>query len=1281
MQLPSQKTLSHLVLILVAIVSSLELRANPVITEFVASNDGSLLDEDGQASDWIEIRNSGNAAVNLSNWRLTDDATNLSKWAFPNVTLQPAQTIVVFASGKDRSQAGSELHTNFSLSKSGEYLALVSAAGAKSTEFAPSYPAQKTGYSYGTSVPSSTVTLVSENSSCKARVPDATYNTAVGTTWRNNAPAFDESSWISGTQGVGYERSNGFQGDINLDVETQMYSNNTSVYIRIPVNVTVNPSDIVSLTLRMKYDDGFASFINGSTPANGSSYAPTPLTWNSSTFGGNNPEASATVFEDFDVSDMIPNLVNGNNNILAIQGLNITSTSSDTLFRCELVAVVANNGASTTGFFSSPTPGAINGDTTFEGMLSDTSFTHGRGIYNNTLTETISCDDPGATIIYTLDGSVPSLSNGTQITPADPATPPSGSVSITTTTVLRAIAVKTGYEPTNVDTVTYLFPQHVLTQDGLDHSGAALPIYTTGESIWDYDMDPDIVTDPRFPDIAGDLQTLPTLSIVMPVDDVWGANGIYRNPKSEGSAWERGCSVEIINPDGSPGYQVDGGLRIQGSGSRRRAIGKKSMRLTFRKQYGSSRFKYPLWGPTGPGEVSNIVLRGSYFDSWTTHSDGGGDGIVRSNALQFRTHFGTVAHSRTGNLTIASNWAHLYINGKYWGLYNTHERPDGEFAELHKGGSEEDYTVIKTAGELIQGSKTTWNALMTHCNNYTGGYDAAKHQTIIDQIDQDQFIDYIIANFWGSNTDWPHNNWYVHRNDSTNGPFLFYIWDPENYLYNNNDRTGVNNSNSPGIIYDRLRKSPEFQVRFGDHIHKHMFNDGVYTVASMQELFQSMADELQSAMNCEAARWGDELSASPYNTADHWLPEVAYRKDTWIPNRSATFLNELRSRNLYPDTDAPIYSQHGGIINSGDQITMTNPNGSGTIYYTLDGSDPRLSGGAISGSAQTYTGSAITLNASTTVKARIRNTNGEWSALNEAHFTTGTTPTITSIVVSEIHYNPAEASAAEQSAGFTDSDDFEFIELMNTGTTTFDLSTLAFDNSVSGIGFDFSTLANTLIAPGERVVLARNSLAYAARYGSSSNVAGNYSGKLSNSGETLTLTQAGSILLSFTYNDKDPWPESADGQGASLVLINPTSNPDHNIATNWRASSQFHGTPGTGETIPTPPANPMADDNGNGIADLVDYATVGNPQVTISNLDADDYLTMEFTVNPAAEGVITEVQYSENLTSWTSADDKVAIVSETYNQDGTITYVWQSLTPANTSKQFLRLRVLERPSE
>ena len=101
-----------------------------VITEFLAENRDGILDEDGESPDWIEIQNQGAAAVDLEGWYLSDDADELQRWRFPRVEILPGDYLLVFASGKDRAEAGSELHTNFRLEGNGEFLGLVDGAGA-----------------------------------------------------------------------------------------------------------------------------------------------------------------------------------------------------------------------------------------------------------------------------------------------------------------------------------------------------------------------------------------------------------------------------------------------------------------------------------------------------------------------------------------------------------------------------------------------------------------------------------------------------------------------------------------------------------------------------------------------------------------------------------------------------------------------------------------------------------------------------------------------------------------------------------------------------------------------------------------------------------------------------------------------------------------------------------------------------------------------------------------------------------------------------------------------
>src|SRR5690606_10773915 len=101
------------------------LAAVPVISEFMADNQGNLLDEDGQSSDWIELANWGDQPLALGGYSLTDNPENLTRWTLPARSLQPGEHLLIFASGKDRRDPGKTCHTNFSLARDGEFLALV----------------------------------------------------------------------------------------------------------------------------------------------------------------------------------------------------------------------------------------------------------------------------------------------------------------------------------------------------------------------------------------------------------------------------------------------------------------------------------------------------------------------------------------------------------------------------------------------------------------------------------------------------------------------------------------------------------------------------------------------------------------------------------------------------------------------------------------------------------------------------------------------------------------------------------------------------------------------------------------------------------------------------------------------------------------------------------------------------------------------------------------------------------------------------------------------------
>jgi hypothetical protein len=119
------------------------------MSEFMAQNETTLEDEDGDDSDWIELHNPNTFAVNLGGYSLTDDPDLPQKWILPAHVLAPGAYLLVWASGKNRTVPGAPLHTNFQLASTGEYLALRAPSGDLQQEFTPTYPSQAADVSYG----------------------------------------------------------------------------------------------------------------------------------------------------------------------------------------------------------------------------------------------------------------------------------------------------------------------------------------------------------------------------------------------------------------------------------------------------------------------------------------------------------------------------------------------------------------------------------------------------------------------------------------------------------------------------------------------------------------------------------------------------------------------------------------------------------------------------------------------------------------------------------------------------------------------------------------------------------------------------------------------------------------------------------------------------------------------------------------------------------------------------------------------------------------------------
>jgi hypothetical protein len=324
----------------------------------------------------------------------------------------------------------------------------------------------------------------------------------------------------------------------------------------------------------------------------------------------------------------------------------------------------------------------------------------------------------------------------------------------------------------------------------------------------------------------------------------------------------------------------------------------------------------------------------------------------------------------------------------------------------------------------------------------------------------------------------------------------------------------------------------------------------------------------------------------------------------------------LRDAGLWPVTEPPVFNQFGGVVPAGFALSMTSSvavtNQTATILFTLDGSDPRLLGGARNHAAHTYTG-PVALGQVLPVAARAQNdVTGEWSPLTMATFAPGLMPASSdNLVVAELMYHPPACTGAEALVGYANADDFEFVRLVNIASSPVDLGAVSF---TAGITFNFADSRLRFLNPGRRVLLVKDLAAFQARYGHGcdATIAGEFEGNLSNDGERLRILSTNNFVLrDFSYDDRAPWPEAADGEGPSLVLRDIVTNPDPSVPSNWRASAVPGGIPGGpgpqsieawrslfwGPTAATNDSvsGPIADPDGDGLANLAEYGFGLNP--------------------------------------------------------------------------------------
>ena len=808
-----------------------------------------------------------------------------------------------------------------------------------------------------------------------------------------------------------------------------------------------------------------------------------------------------------------------------------------------------------------PTPGVQNSQG-YLGLVDEVEISHSHGFYDSNFVVELFCEEDGATIKYTLDGNTPTDTVGLIYNPDT-------RIQITGTTCLRAAAFRAGYKASTVNTATYIFISNVRNQSNSYAYSKGFPV-TWSTGFTDYEMDPQVLNDPNY---SGRFETamkaIPTISIVTDMKNLFDpSTGLYVHP------WwyiEQPVSVEYFDPCSSADFQVNAGLRLVGNQSQGpEYTSKHSLRIFFKSEFGPSELEFPLYPNTGAKRLNNISLRANYHWGWL-------DSVWSSKRAQYlKDTFAQDSLRDMGYLSPDSRFVHVYLNGLYWGLYQASERPDGPFLAEHLGGQREDYDAIEGTIEGVggvevkEGLRDSWDYMFGLFDgfNYSNPMDASHYSEFQQQFDVSQMCDYLIYTTFVTNWDWASKNWYAGstRNPlDVNGPPLdkwkFYTWDAEIAIWEHTQFhtfpfEGYYNE-GPGFMHNALHNNPDYSRVMGDRIRKHLFNNGAMTSQRCIDRYQVRAEMIENAVIGESARWGDFLhdfkdANAPLYTPAYWdnerdrLTNPSHPiEEGWIgpffPNRTNWLVTSgYTSRGFYPTVAAPVFSQHGGEIAAGGNVTIT---GGGTIKYTTDGREPKDYGTTIT------SGGTVPINNSLTLKARAYYSSGsKWSALNEATFAVG--PVKDKLRITELMYHPTEPNDPCQ----------EFVELKNIGTTTLNLNLVKF---TEGVHFTFP---NMTLTAGDYVLVVEDINAFVAKYGSGKNVAGQYTGNLANNGEHIRLEDAiGRTILDFNYVDN--WQDATDGGGFSLNIFDAAADANTwGKSESWAASKYAGGTPDTDDS-------------------------------------------------------------------------------------------------------------------
>ncbi len=1025
-----------------------------------------------------------------------------------------------------------------------------------------------------------------------------------GDTWKDNG--FNDSSWSLGTSGFGYSDD---------DDNTIVTNGVASVYVRKEFEIA-DLSKISQIILHVDYDDGFVAYINGVEVARANlGAAGEAVTWDQYTAVDHEAQMYAGGQPDrFDVSEFI-NLLQEGTNTLAIEVHNISASSSD----MSLIPFLTLGKTS----YDEPTESASN-----ELFLGNSSMHTNFKLKSDG--EIIILSNASNTVVDSLVPVMvpPGYSFGKlfgvdQYSYFMDPTPgyQNGSDAYALLDFDTIIFSKNGGYFNGAQNITLsagVGDTIYYTMDGTDPSISS-NLYENQIAIGsNAALRARIIRSGYLPGkihsrtfFSGHDSDIPVLCITTDPDNLWDYyTGIYElGPNAEVADphfganywmdWEKPANVEYYDEQGNIVLNQISGIKIFGAWSRARP--QKSFAVFARKNYGSPSFDTKLFKKSDITEYKSFVLRNAGND-W--------------DLAFFRDGFMTDITSHLDLDHQAFKPVATYLNGEYWGIYNMREKINEDFLEGHHGFNANDYNILQNDGEIIEGDNTEYLSLKTYLENNTSLASATNYSYVSDKVDIINFIKYQLVQVYINNRDWPGNNnkywntihpgskfhWILYDTD-----FGFGLYDSDSY--NENTLSFALEEFGPGwpnppwstLLFRRLVTNTGFRHQFINYMADNI--NTTFLPSNINTCVDSIKAMYINEMPYHKVRWSQNY--------DDWEVQVDRIKN-WgkmRPNYMQDFiLSQFNLSSTARITLAVSDKQHGYIrLNS---ISPKEYPFGGTYFkdVPVEIEAIPLPGYKFShweGANQT--------------SDRVISHNPESNATFKAVFEKASAQDV-KIVINEINYNSGIDFASA-----------DWIELYNSGASTVDLSGFKLTDANPDSGFILPE--GKILAPGEFIVIVKNSDKFSNTYPDVSNYVGEFAFGLSSSGDQIRLYDSvGRIVDAVDYLPFLPWPEDANGLGPTLELTD--ASMDNGQPEYWIAIANG-GTPGKTNT---------------GIVAITETFPVFVDDISVFPTRFSDYTTIEYRIDQNSDVKVEVIDIQGRL---------ISTIFTGYQTAGLYSYNWQ----------------------